>query len=119
MSRPKKIRWWTILFWIALVVFVSINVAIQITGNTYMYPAILYNFAGIDDLDIFPTRTIKNDSPQPWPVANDYNKARIPDTVRNEIEKLKTVSYLIIKNDSIKYEEYWDRYNQTTISNSF
>jgi CubicO group peptidase (beta-lactamase class C family) len=117
MRRP--VRWWTILFWILIVVFVSVNVAIQITGNTYMYPAVIYNYADIDDLDIFATRTINNENPQPWPVAKDYNKAKLPDSVRKEIEKLKTVAYLIIKNDSIKYEEYWDRYNEKAISNSF
>src|SRR5688572_6588390 len=115
----KRPRWWVILFWFLFVLFVSINVAIQITGNNYMYPALIYNFANIDDLDIFPSRPINNGTPEPWPIATDYNKATIPDTVRKEIEKLKTVSYLIIKDDSIRYEEYWDNYKESTISNSF
>src|SRR5437588_11246306 len=115
----KRNKWWVVLLWILIILFVSVNVAIQITGNTYMYPAIIYNFANIDDLDIFSTRTIKNENPQPWPVAKEYNKVKLPDSVRAEIEKLKTVSYLVIKDDSIRYEEYWDNYTQNTISNSF
>src|SRR4051812_37035038 len=97
---PRKVSLLTKLFWLFLILFVSANVAIQITGNNYLYKAILYNFANIDDLDIFPTRIIKNGTPEPWPVATDYNKAKLPDTVRAEIEKLGTVAYLVIKNDS-------------------
>ena len=88
----KKTRWWTILFWILLILFVSINVAIQITGNTYIYPAIIYNYANIDDLDIFPARAIANGTPEPWPVAKNYNKATLPDSVRKEIEKNYTAT---------------------------
>jgi CubicO group peptidase (beta-lactamase class C family) len=115
----RKVSLLTKLFWLCLILFVSSNIAIWITGNIYIYKAVLYNFANIDDLDIFPTRIIKNGTPQPWPVAIDYNKAKLPDTVRAEIEKLGTVAYLVIKNDSIKYEEYWDDYKAGSLSNSF
>src|SRR4051812_25532172 len=119
MKNRKTRSRWMVLLWILAVLFVSVNAAILITGNTYIYPALLYNYADIDDLDIFPTRTIKNATPVSWPIATDYNKAALPDSVRKEIEKLNTVSYIIIKNDSIKYEQYWDNYKPSTISNSF
>ena len=119
MAERKKISLLTTIFWIFLVLFVSINIAIQVSGNTYIYKALFYNFADIDDLDIFPTRIVKNGDPQPWTDALDYNKAKIPDSVRAELEKLNTVAYLIIKNDSVKYEEYWDRYGPRSLSNSF
>src|SRR5689334_3469512 len=119
MAERKKISWLTRILWFLLILFVSVNVAIQISGNTYIYKALAYNYANIDDLDIFPTRIIPNGSPEPWKVAAYYNKAKMPDSVRAELEKLETVSYVIIKNDSIKYEEYWDRYGQKSLSNSF
>jgi CubicO group peptidase (beta-lactamase class C family) len=119
MAERKKISWLTRLLWFFLIVFVSVNVAIQISGNTYIYKALLYNFADIDDLDIFPTRIIKNGTGEPWAVAADYNKAKMTDSVRQELEKLQTVAYVVIKNDSIKYEEYWDRYGMKSMTNSF
>jgi CubicO group peptidase (beta-lactamase class C family) len=119
MRERKKTSFWVKLLLGLLVVFVSVNIAIQITGNQFIYKALIYNFANIDDLSIFPTRIIKNGNPEPWKVAADYNKAKMPDSVRAELEKLGTVAYLVIKNDSIKYEEYWDRYGATSLSNSF
>jgi CubicO group peptidase (beta-lactamase class C family) len=119
MAERKKISWLSRILGFLLILFVSANVAIQITGNQYIYKAIIYNFANIDDLDIFSTRIVKDGNPEPWKVAADYNKVRMPDSVRAELEKLKTVAYLVIKNDSIKYEEYWDRYGPQSLSNSF
>jgi CubicO group peptidase (beta-lactamase class C family) len=119
MAEQKKISVLTKILWAFLILFVSVNIAIQISGNTYIYKALVYNYAGIDDLNIFPTRIIKNGTPEPWKTATDYNKATIPDSVRDELEKLETVAYLVIKNDSIKYEEYWDRYGPKSMSNSF
>jgi CubicO group peptidase (beta-lactamase class C family) len=119
MAERKKISLLTKILWGFLILFVSVNVAIQVSGNTYIYKALVYNFANIDDLDIFPTRIIKNGNLEPWKVAADYNKAKMPDSVRAELEKLQTVAYLVVKNDSIKYEEYWDRYGEKSLSNSF
>ena len=32
---------------------------------------------------------------------------------------MKTIAYLIIKDDSIRYEEYWDGYSDTSHTSSF
>jgi CubicO group peptidase (beta-lactamase class C family) len=119
MAERKKTSVLTHILWFLLILFVAVNIAIQISGNTYVYKALAYNYANIDDLDIFPTRIIKNGNPEPWKIATDYNKAKMPDTVRAELEKLESVAYLVIKDDSIKYEEYWDRYGPKSLSNSF
>ena len=107
------------IFLAFILLLLSIVVIIQLTGSTYLYKALLYNYVGIDDLNIFSTRAIPNGTSQPWPIAGDFNKGKLPDSVRNEMEKLKTVAYLVIKDDSIRYEEYWDGYNEKSISNSF
>jgi len=115
----KKTGFWTKVFWAFIVLFVSANVAVQITGNSYIYKALIYNFADIDDLDIFDTRTIASDKPQPWPVATDYNKKKISDDLLHELEKNRSIAFLVIKDDSIRYEQYWDHYDQHSYSNSF
>ena len=115
----KKTTAWLNIFWTFFILFVSVNVAIQITGNAYMYKAIVYQFAGIDDLDVFVSRTVENADHQPWPVSSDYNKRPLPASVINELEKNKSVAFLVIRNDSIQYEQYWDHYAKDSYSNSF
>lgn len=115
----KKISLLTKIFWFAVIIFVSINVAIQITGHSYLYRALIYNYAGIDDLDLFDAREVSHDAPQPWPLATSYNKKPVSAVLKATLEKYESVAFLVIKNDSICYEQYWDRYDTNSISNSF
>jgi len=115
----KKYRWWAVPLWTFVILLFSAVVVIQVTGNSYIYKALVYNYVNIDDLDLFPVRKINSGTPQPWPVSAAYNSAKLPDTVRAELEKLETVAYLVIKDDSIRYEEYWDHYSEKSLSNSF
>lgn len=115
----KKTSVWIKLFWILFIVFVSINVAIQITGNAYMYKAIIYQYADIDDLDVFNTRIVDNANPQPWPIASGYNKEKLPDSLLASLVRNQSIAFLVIKDDSIRYEQYWDHYDKNSYSNSF
>ncbi|CAN5528739.1 serine hydrolase [soil metagenome] len=115
----KKTRWWIVLLWTIGILFISANVAILITGNSFVYKALVFNYVNIDDLDLFHTRSINNGIPQPWLISKDFNKGKLPDSVRAELEKLQSVAYLVIKDDSIRYEEYWDHYSEKSLSNSF
>jgi len=115
----KKISIWTKIFWFAVIVIVSINVAIQITGHSYLYRALIYTYAGIDDLDLFDAREVSHDTPQPWPLSTTYNKKPISATLKTALENYQSVAFLLIQNDSICYEQYWDHYDTNSISNSF
>src|ERR1051325_7327383 len=97
----------------------AINAYIVITGNTYIYKALWYNYADIDDLNLFASRTMYKGPPQPWPIAHNYNKAHMSDALSNELNSKKSVAFLVVKNDSICYEQYWDNYGPTVLSNSF
>jgi CubicO group peptidase (beta-lactamase class C family) len=115
----KKTGIWTKIFWTFIVLFVCANAVILITGNSYIYKALIYNFADIDDLDIFDARMVANDKPQPWPVAADFNKKKLSSALLSELEKNKSIAFLVIKNDSIEHEQYWDHYDEHSYSNSF
>jgi CubicO group peptidase (beta-lactamase class C family) len=115
----KKMHLLTRIFWIALIVFVSVNVAIQITGSSYVYKALIYMYADIDDLDVFETRIVENAKPQPWPVSTSYNQKKLPDALQSELVKNKSIAFLVIKDDSICHEQYWDHYDKSSYSNSF
>ena len=100
-------------------ILVIANVLIILTGNTYLYNVIRYANPDIDDYKIFDNREVKISQPQPWLLANNYNKIVLSDTLLQNLTKYETSAFLIIKNDSILYEQYCDGYDSATISGSF
>ncbi len=111
----KRIKWWQILI---LVVCLG-NAVLYFSGKWYYYKALVYNYVGIDDLNLFPSRVIKSGSPQPWPVGSDFNKRPVPDTLQKTIDRYRTVAFLVIKDDSLRHEQYHDGYGSGSLSNSF
>lgn len=108
-----------IVFYIVLVLLMA-NVAVWVTGTTYIYKALVYQQPGIDDLDLFPYKTIENTGEkQAWKISENYNKIKLSDSLRNVLEKYKSTAFLVIKDDSILYEEYWDNYSRNSSTNSF
>lgn len=91
-----------------------------ISGNKYLFSVIRHNFPGIDDYKIFSNRKIsKSPRPQPWKIAKEYNKSSLSSRLRRKLEQLQSIAFLVIKNDTILYEEYWNGYDNNQISNSF
>ncbi len=111
----EKYKWLKII----LGVLILFNLALWVSGNIYLYKALYYNYVNIDDLDLFNNRTIKAGTPEPWAIGSDYNKIPLSDTLRNTLENYQSVAFLIIKDDSIRSEDYWDGHTQTALSNSF
>ncbi|KOS07129.1 beta-lactamase [Flavobacterium akiainvivens] len=75
--------------------------------------------AYLDDYTHFENRTVKNGPAQPWPQAKDYNTVDGTQRLESVHKELGTVAYLIIKNDSIWHESYYDGYGPDSKSNSF
>jgi CubicO group peptidase (beta-lactamase class C family) len=105
---------------ILLAAFIIFNGWVIFSGKQYFYKALLYNFANIDDYKLFSNRTInKSSRPIPWALSKSYNKKNISNSLRTKLGSIETIALLIIKNDTIEYEEYWDGYNDSSYSNSF
>ena len=103
-----------------LVAFVLGNVLLIISGKTYFYKALIYNFANIDDNKIFDQRIIhKSTKPQPWPLANNYNKTDLSKSLKTYHETEKSIAFVVLKNDTLVHEEYWSGYGENSLSNSF
>ncbi|MEO8149828.1 MAG: serine hydrolase [Bacteroidia bacterium] len=100
-------------------ILVIANIAILATGKTYLYKAIYYNFVDINDYPIFNNRTVEAKNPKSWNISNDYNKIKIPNALLWKLEEYKTTAFLVVRNDSIVYENYWEDYNDTSLSGSF
>lgn len=120
MSNVRKGgRFGVILIWGIVIVLLSSSAALWITGYSYVFKTLIYQYPDIDDINIFHTRIVTEKNGKEWPVSVDYNKVKIPSTTAAALAANETVAFLIIKNDSIVHEEYNDRYTNNTQSNSF
>jgi CubicO group peptidase (beta-lactamase class C family) len=104
---------------------------------------VVYNFADINDHKKFPSRDIKKGATKfQFPIAE---KGKVPKEIlqyggiaKNQfytspslerkvlsfefeqfLEESKTVAFLIIKNDTIQYEKYWGKHDESSIVPSF
>ena len=75
--------------------------------------------AFLEDYKEFPNRKIENGAGQPWAIAKDYNTVPATETLEKIHQELQTIAYVIIKNDSIWHESYFDGFDQNSKSNSF
>lgn len=75
--------------------------------------------AFLEDAAYFDNRTIKNGTPQPWNIARDYNQVKATSRLEQTHKDLKTVAFMIITNDSIWHESYYDIGSATSATNSF
>jgi len=123
MKVLKKIFKGLCIFIVSLVVIV--NIIIFATGRFYLYKTISNTILkgrlgpAIDEYGIFANRKVDIGKPKPWPVAKGYNKKTIPEQYVPDFKKYETVAYVVIKNDSLYHEQYWDGYSDTSHSNSF
>ncbi len=74
----------------------------------------------IYDWKTHPSESIAASShPEPWMKDSTYNTGVFKDSLMKVMEAKKTMAYIIIQDGKIKYEKYWDGYNEKTISGSF
>ncbi|MDX5418230.1 MAG: beta-lactamase family protein [Hymenobacteraceae bacterium] len=93
---------------------------VHMADKNYVYKAIYHNFADIDDHLIFHQRKIEaSEEPIPWAQSKQYNKVELPATLQELHQELQSVAFLVVKDDSLLYEQYWDGYSEESLSNSF
>lgn len=124
MKSLKKITRVIVLFVVGILIVV--NAVIILTGRFYIYNGIANTYLKgrtgptIYDLETFHTvKVAKGGESFEFPKHPNYNKQKIPDEYRKYIEDLDTRALLVIKNDTLVYEEYWGDHSETTLSNSF
>ena len=107
------------------VVFSVLIAGLYLTDTDYILKAVQTVYlqgnttASIDDYTFFENKTVNIGKSKSWPLHKNYNK--IPATEKLlELHKAQgTVAYMIIKNDSILFESYFDGYSEDSKSNSF
>jgi CubicO group peptidase (beta-lactamase class C family) len=107
------------LIYSIIALLIAFSAFALVTGKTYLFKAAYYNFANIDDYRIFSNNTVVAGKEKPWAIGSNYNQVAYPDSLNQLMEKLRTVGLLMIKNDSIVMEKYWDGYSDSSLSGSF
>lgn len=110
-----------------IVVLLVLGIAVlYLTDTDYLLKAVRtiylkgHTTAYLEDYKEFDNQRIKaSNKPQPWANHTNYNSAEETQTLSQLNKKSGTVAYVIIKNDSIWFEKYYDGYNEDSKSNSF
>lgn len=109
-----------------LIILIIANIWVVLSGNTHIYKALASTYfigqtgPGIDDYTMFPYNKVKAaQDPEPWKISKEYGKAKLSPDLFKKIEQYDPAAFLVVHNDSILYEHYWDGYSDTSRSNSF
>lgn len=85
----------------------------------YIQRGIVRNFSDVTDYQFMDNDTVKKGVGQPWKTALTFNKIAPKDSLLKVIEENKSIAFLVIQNDSIRYEQYWNGYSDKSLSGSF
>ncbi len=87
----------------------------------YARQALIHWMPVIDDLETFHRHTVHHDTNNVWhwPLADKYNHYRLSSDDAHYLDSLHTVSFLVIRHDSILFESYRDGWNDTLTSNIY
>lgn len=108
-----------------LIVLVVLNLLIIVSGKTYLYKAIGNTYLkgrsgpSIFEYEIFANREIKAGDYQKWNIGGNYNSKTIAKNYLTHFADLQTIAFVVIKNDSMVHEQYWDGANADSHTNSF
>ncbi|MEP1489863.1 MAG: serine hydrolase [Algibacter sp.] len=113
------------LFKILIVLFALLILTLYITDTDYLIKAVRtiylkgHTTAFLEDYKEFDNVPVANGIPQPWANHNDYNTVEETENLKKINKENGTIAYVIIKNDSIWFENYYDGFSANSQSNSF
>ncbi len=96
----------------------------MLSGKLYLYNGIAKTYLlgktgpGIYDLHLFPVHTIETQKGDfYWKLA--ANTRTLSKKSMHYHDSMQTRAFLVIKDDTILYEHYWDQHDENRVSNSF
>lgn len=113
-----------ILSWLAGILAVLVALC-YVTGNGHIPRGVLFTYLKgrtgpeIDDRNFFPYATIPAEHPQPWPKSTRYGTRSLSDDQVKALNRLNTVGFVVIKDDSLLFEDYFEGWRDDSVSNSF
>ena len=115
----KTLKWMAIIFAGLIALIYAFDVDYILKGTRVIYLT-GNNTAYLSDYKHFDNRIIEP-SPisEPWAKHNDYNTIEETEELAALNKERETKAFLVIKNDSIVFEKYFDGYSESSKSNSF
>lgn len=104
---------------ILLIVVLVIALLPLLINKTYLYKAVTYNFAGIDDYKIFDNATVATATAIPWEPSPEFGNIKLTDDFEQYLTRLKTIGLVVIKDRKLLFEKYWQGYSDSSLSGSF
>ena len=109
-----------------LVILIAVLIAaLYVTDTNYLIKAVRtiyakgYTTAYLEDYKEFDNVIVENGTPQPWPIHDRYNSVKETESLVDYNISTGTVAYVIIKNDSVWFENYYDGFDKDSKTNSF
>lgn len=99
------------------VLFALVIIFLALPG--FLRRALIHTNADIDDYKIFENRTIQAGQAQAWEMHPMFNQLKWDAKYNDEFFALKPVAFLMVKDDCILLEDYYDGYGTSSLSNSF
>ena len=96
-----------------------------LSGNNHIYLGLYDTYLqgrtkpAVDDPDLFPYRTIEKGTSKPWAKAETYNQKPLLSATEKAHKDYQSLAFLVIQNQKILQEKYFENYNESTLSNSF
>lgn len=96
-----------------------------LTGNEQIPRGIRFTYLlgrsgpEIDDRDFFPSARIPASDPQPWPTGGRYGQLKLEPAEEQRLKDLHSVAFVVLQDDSLIFEQYWNGWNSDSVSNSF
>jgi CubicO group peptidase (beta-lactamase class C family) len=100
-------------------------VALYVSGNSHVLRGVRCTYLvgkskpDIDDMAYFDVSKIAASNPMAWPVHQKYNLGKIPSEYMPELDSLGTTALLVFRHDSLLFEQYWRKFDEHTVCNSF
>jgi CubicO group peptidase (beta-lactamase class C family) len=113
------------IFKLIAAILILINLIILFSGKWYVYSVLANTVCKgrlgpiINEYKKDPQAVIEIGNAIEIPNATTYNKKNISPSFKKYVNELGTVSFLVLKNDSVLHEEYWDSWNKDSLSNSY
>jgi len=115
---------WKIFKYIVVIICVLILVLFA-TGNDYIIRGVRLTYlkghktANIEDYKDFDNNVVLAGNPQPWIKHPSYNQIPLTKELQNELEKYQSAAFVVIKDNQILSENYFNNYNDASLTNSF
>jgi CubicO group peptidase (beta-lactamase class C family) len=108
----KKTLW-------VLLILVIFPLLVVLLAPGYVRHALIHGHARIDNYEIFANRVVQNSQPIHWKQDSLYNLQTIAPEYLSVFDTFGTTAFVVIHNNKLIHEEYWDGASDTTHSNSF